>query len=149
VSPFYEYIREETETPVFLTPEEQRLLEMQKLFRAKKQHMVVIAPENPDILVRAPTVDDPFITKLQLAARLESIHADVQSYFTVEHHGGGTAGGEVDGTDIVDVEEVEEVHTPQSVAALPSSAPTDNLTEAELWDRWHDMGHGRKPRHEK
>jgi Helicase HerA, central domain len=148
MSPFYEYIREEIETPVFLTPEEQRLLEMQKLYRAKMQHMVVIAPENPDILVRAPIVDDPFITKLQLAARLESIHADLQSYFTVDHHSSGTIGGEADSTDIVDVE-VHDVHTPQSAVALPSPTPPENLTEAEWWDRWHVMGHGGKRRLEK
>ena len=36
MSPFYEYVREEIETPVFMTPEEQKLLVMQRLSQDSK-----------------------------------------------------------------------------------------------------------------
>jgi hypothetical protein len=148
MSPFYDYVREETEVPTYLTPEEQRLLEMQKLYRPKKQHMVVIAPDNPDCLVHVPDVDDPIITKRRLAAGLESVHAQLQCYITLEQLGVGDVRRDRDDTDIVDVE-AKEVGAPEMAAALPSPAATENLTEDEWWDRWRAMGHGRKPRHEK
>jgi hypothetical protein len=133
LSPFYDYVREEIEVPTFLTPEEQRLLEMQKLYQPKKQHMVVIAPDNPDCLVRAPDVDDPVITKRRLAAGLESVHTQLQCYITLDQLGAENARRERDDTDIVDVE-VEEIADPQLPAALPS--PTENAeTEESLWRR--------------
>jgi hypothetical protein len=147
MSPFYEYVREETEVPTFLTPEEQRLLEMQKLYRPKKQHMVVIAPDNPDCLVHVPDVDDPIITKRRLAAGLDAVHAQLQCYITLEQLGAGNARRDRPDTDIVDVE-AEEVQPSQSVATLPSPAATENLTEDEWWDQWRAMGHGRKRRQE-
>jgi len=55
--------------------------------------------------------------------------------------------------DVIDAEEVREIRKRKQVAALPSpvpvDAPADPAREAELWDSWHDMGHGRKRRQEK
>jgi hypothetical protein len=126
-------VREEVEVPSFLTPEEQRLLEMQKLYRPKKQHMVVIAPDNPECLVRVPDVDDPIITKRRLAAGLDAVHAQLQCYITLEQLGAGDARRDRDDTDIVDVE-AEEVQTPAPGTALPS--PTEKAeAEESLWRR--------------
>jgi hypothetical protein len=139
LSPFHDYVREETKVPTFLTPEEQRLLEMQKLYRPKKQHMVVIAPDNADCLVRVPDVEETIIPKRRLAAGLESVHAQLQCYITVEQINAANDGSACGSTDLVDVE-VEEV--PAS-AALPSPAPEAvDEDEATLWARWKNMGRG-------
>jgi hypothetical protein len=145
LSPFYEYVREEIETPVFLTPEEQKLLVMQRLSRIPKQHFLVKAPESKDCVVRAPYVADPSISKRRLAAGLDAVHAQFQFYITLEQLNAGNARRDRDDTDIVDVE-VEEVQTP--AAALPSPAPVadpaDAETEAALWESWTAMGRGRQ-----
>jgi hypothetical protein len=56
--------------------------------------------------------------------------------------------------DIIDAE-VREVKKRKEVAAFPSPIPVEGPTESEpetekaLWDRWHEMSSGRKPRQEK
>jgi len=148
LSPFYEYRREDIETPTFLTPEEQKLLVMQKLARIPKMHFLVKAPESADCVIRAPYVGDPMITQRRLAAGLASVYSALPCYTTLEQRGHGGAdevtehGDHHD--DVIDVEEVQEVRTPQTVAVLPSPAPTDAETEAALWERWHSMSRRRQ-----
>jgi hypothetical protein len=140
LSPFYEYVREEIETPSFLTPEEQKLLVMQKLARIPKQHFLVKAPESSDCVIRAPYVGDPTITKRRLAAGLQSVYDALPCYTTLEHHDHDDYGtddevehGDHHDDDVIDVE-VQEVNTSESAKALPSPATTD--AEAALWERW-------------
>jgi hypothetical protein len=162
LSPFYEYVREEIESPTFLTPEEQKLLIMQKLAGIPKQHFLVKAPESNDCIVRAPYVPDPVVTKRRLATGLESVYSALPYYTRLEQRGtenivahGGHDARDVarhDDDDVIDVV-VEDVRTTEPVAALPSptpsDTPTDAATEKALWDRWHEMGRGRKHRQEK
>jgi len=115
VSPFYEYVREEIETPNFLTPEEQKLLVMQKLSRIPKQHFLVKAPESSDCIIRAPYVGDPSITKRRLAAGLQTVYGALPCYTRLEQH---------TNDDVIDVE-VREVLKPQLAAALPSPTADD------------------------
>jgi hypothetical protein len=147
VSPFYEYAREEIEAPTFLTPEEQKLLVMQKLARIPKMHFLVKAPESADCIVRAPFVGDPIITKRRLAAGLQSVYSALPCYTTLEQHDHGNSGNVMitrgaaardnggDNADgVIDVE-VQEVCKSESAKALPS--PTaDADVEAALWQRW-------------
>jgi hypothetical protein len=147
LSPFYEYRREEIETPTFLTPEEQKLLVMQKLARIPKMHFLVKAPESADCIIRAPFVADPSITRRRLAAGLETVYSSAPCYTTLEQRGNENIAGRGDhgasgvtgNGDVVDVE-VREVRKQKSGAALPSpapsDAPTDAETEAALWERW-------------
>jgi hypothetical protein len=131
VSPFYEYVREEIETPTFLTPEEQKLLVMQKLARIPKQYFLVKAPESHDCIIRAPYVGDPTITKRRLAAGLESVYSALPCYTTLEHHDHNDHGaddviehGDHDNDDVIDVE-VQEMRAPQNAKALPSPTNPD------------------------
>ena len=148
--PFHEYHREEIATPVFFTPEEQRLLVMQRLARIPERHFLLKAPYSNDCIIRAPEVPDPVISDRRLSAGLDTVYNALPCYSTSAEQQRGEMKTKPDQSsdDVIDVEEVEEVHTPQSVVALPSPAPPDNLTEAELWDRWHAMGHGKKHRQE-
>jgi hypothetical protein len=137
LSPFYEYRREEIETPTFMTPEEQKLLVMQKLARIPKMHFLVKAPESSDCVIRAPYVGDPMITQRRLAAGLESVYSAMPCYTTLEQRGHGDSAVHDDhGADeVIDVVEVQEVCTSESVKALPS--PIDDAeVEAALWERW-------------
>jgi hypothetical protein len=135
LSPFYEYRREEIEAPTFLTPEEQKLLVMQKLARIPKMHFLVKAPESPDCVVRAPFVADPTITKRRLAAGLQSVYSALPCYTTLEQHDQGhdvdhgTDDGDVN--DVIDVE-VHEVNNTQRSRALPSPAVVDD-DEPVFW----------------
>jgi hypothetical protein len=149
MSPFYEYRREEIETPVFLTPEEQKLLVMQRLSRIRKMHFLVQAPESNDCIIRAPYVGDPTITERRLAAGLQIVHAALPCYITLEQQGHSADGVRDHGNDdVVDVEvrAVSEMRTPHHALALPSPAPVDKPadaeTEAELWKRWTTMSRG-------
>jgi hypothetical protein len=128
VSPFYEYDREEIEAPTFLTPEEQKLLVMQKLARIPKMHFLIKAPESNDCIIRAPYVGDPIITKRRLAAGLQSVYNALPCYTSLEHRDDG---------DVIDVE-VHEVCKPQRANALPAPAEED---ETALWQRWQSMSH--------
>src|SRR2546426_8634393 len=92
VSPFYEYVREEIEAPTFLTPEEQKLLVMQKLSCIPKMHFLVKAPESKDCIIRAPYVGDPTITRRRLAAGLDSVYSALPCYTRLTHHGHGNDG---------------------------------------------------------
>ena len=145
MTPFYEYRREEIESPTFLTPEEQKLLMMQKLARIKKMHFSVKAPESSDQIVRAPYVADPMITKRRLAAGLEFVYADLPCFTTLEQQDCEASTSEDDcaADDVIDAEAYE-VRAEPTVRALPSPAPTDAETEAALWERWHSMSRGRQ-----
>jgi hypothetical protein len=138
LSPFYEYRREEIATPTFLTPEEQKLLVMQRLARIPKQHFLIKAPESSDCVIRAPYVGDPTITKRRLAAGLESVYAALPCYTTLDQqgHDESVALNNHGADQVIDVEEVQEVRTPQNANALPSPAPIDADVEAALWERW-------------
>jgi hypothetical protein len=135
MTPFYEYVREEIKTPVFLTPEEQKLLVMQKLKHIRQQHFLIKAPESPACIVRAPHVPDPFISTRRRDAGLESVYAALPFYTRVTQLASGTGRDEHsarivhrqhDGADSMEtVEDViyveaEEVHTPERNAALLS-----------------------------
>ena len=162
LSPFYEYRREEIETPVFLTPEEQKLLVMQRLSRIPKQHFLVKAPESSDHIIRAPHVPDPIITKRRLAAGLQSVYSALPCYTTIDQriHGGtggvprvtgdhvnsiGHSGNDNDhghhgAGDVIHIE-AQVVRAPQSDTALPS--PTDDAEqEAALWQRVRSLSRG-------
>jgi hypothetical protein len=158
VSPFYEYVREEIETPTFLTPEEQKLLVMQKLARIPKQHFLIKAPESSDCVIRAPFVGDPMITQRRLAAGLESVYAALPCYTNLAQHDQGNGGDDSNTSidhghdggddvgnnddDVIDVE-VQEVCKSESAKALPS--PTaDADVEAALWQRWLSGSHRRQ-----
>ena len=141
LSPFYEYRREEIETPTFLTPEEQKLLVMQKLARIPKMHFLVKAPESSDCVICAPYVGDPTITKRRLAAGLQTVYSSMPCYTRLEQRGHGADEVSAHGDyhdEVIDVE-VQEVPTSETVVALPSPAPADAETEKELWERWHTM----------
>jgi hypothetical protein len=144
VTPFYEYRREEIETPVFLSPEEQKLLVMQELSQIPKRHFFLKAPGSKPCLIRAPYVADPIITKRRLAAGLQTVYSSLPCYTTVTQQGPGNDHQHdgSDGTatgDIIDVE-VREVNGAQHVPAHPSSAPedapVDPEVEAALWETW-------------
>jgi len=144
LTPFYEYVREEIETPIFLTPEEQKLLVMQKLANIPKQHFLVKAPDSPDCVVRAPHVPDPSITKRRLATGLESVYSALPCYTRLEqhnhdgivHHDDGTV--EVDVNDVIDVV-AHEVRRPQRARVLPSPAVDD---EPIFWQSSPPAGPG-------
>lgn len=130
LSPFYEYKREEIETPTFLMPEEQKLLVMQKLARIPKQHFLVKAPESSDCVVQAPYVPDPVISLKRLAVGLESVYNALPCYTRREQHD----------EDIIDVE-VRAVHKPQRAHTLPSPTPTD---EPLFWQPAQEKGRQEK-----
>jgi hypothetical protein len=149
MSPFYEYRREEIETPTFLTPEEQKLLVMQKLACIPKMHFLVKAPESKDCIIRAPYVPDPIITKRLLAAGLQYVYSALPCYTTLAQHDNenevappGTGDAARHGDDDVIDAEVREVRKPKRARALPSPAPADAETEAALWERVKLMSHG-------
>jgi hypothetical protein len=158
LSPFYEYRREEIEAPTFLTPEEQKVLVMQRLSRIPKMHFLVKAPESSDLIICAPYVADPSITKRRLAAGLQAVYSALPCYTTVEqqghdhaanhgndgdHHGHvhdhvHTARADVAGhaDNVVDVE-AQEVGMSESV-----SPASEAEHESALWERWKSMSRG-------
>ena len=156
VTPFHEYRREEIESPVFLTPEEQKLLEMQKLANPQKRQAVLLTPTGVDYAFRMPHVPTPMMSHRRRAARLKSVHTRESYYMPVAHHDHDAgrdarttivehdnAGG-VSDDDVIDVE-VEEVANLQPVAALPSPAPVvQPESEESLWKRLRAMSFGRK-----
>jgi hypothetical protein len=141
LSPFYEYRREVTETPVFMTAEEQKLLVMQRLSKIPKFQFLIKAPESPDVIVRAPFVRDPIISQRRLSAGLQSVYTAVPYYTTFEQHSRKelVTSDALDAGDVIDVQ-AQEVSTPEATA-LPSPAP-DTADEANLWERWTKMGRG-------
>jgi hypothetical protein len=147
-----------------MTPEEQKLLVMQKLARIPKRHFLIKAPESNDCIIRAPFVADPMITKRRLAAGLETVYCSLPCYTTLQQHEPGVTGtpgnsiahhtyhddvGADDrinhnNNDVVDVEarEVSEVRVAENAQALPSP-PADADEEAALWERWQSLSRGR------
>jgi hypothetical protein len=133
LTPFYEYQREDIETPVFLTPEEQKLLVMQRLSRIPERHFLLKAPGSPDCILRAPQVADPVISDRCLSAGLDTVYNALPCYTSSAAQGrAGITNHAAD--DIVDVEEVREVRTSETTNVLPS--PTENAEiEESLWRR--------------
>jgi hypothetical protein len=134
MTPFYEYRREDVETPVFLTPEEQKLLIMQRLENIPNQHAELIVPVRGDCFFRTPHTPAPQITTRRLAADHAYVYRTVPGYPPV-----ALPPADISDAD-VEVYEVPEIQTP---AALPSPAP-DAEVEAGLWQRWTKMGRGRQ-----
>ena len=143
VSPFHEYEREEIASPVFMTPEEQKLLVQQRLSHIPKMHFLVKAPESQDCIVRAPFVRDPLISARRLAAGLESVYTQMPCYTTLNQQScdAHAVCDDHGGDEVIDVVAVQPA---QLVRALPSPAPTDAETEAALWERWHSMSRGHR-----
>jgi hypothetical protein len=143
LSPFYKYIREDIETPVFYTPEEQKLLIMQRLARIPPMFFHVQPPEGADCILRAPLVDDPttMITERRRAAGLQVVHAALPCYINIAEPrraeiGSHTAQG---ADDVIDVEVVHGATSPDTLAALPSPVAPDAATEEALWERVREM----------
>jgi hypothetical protein len=145
MTPFYEYVREEIETPVFFTPEEQRLIEMQKLANPKERHAVLLTPKGADYTICIPHVPTPMISQRRRAVRLKAVHSRESFYTPLITHEQGTAGNQRAALgahrhagggddDVIDVH-AEDVSTPTPDAAVPS--PTvDVEVEESLWKRW-------------
>jgi len=136
-TPFYEYRREVVLTPVFFTPEEQKLLQMQKLARIPERHVLVKTPKSTDCIIRAPDVDEPQISARRLAVGLQTVYDTLPCYTTVSQH---LHHDRDDGDDVIDVE-VPNVCESESPLALPSPAP-DPEEEARQWERWTNMSRG-------
>jgi hypothetical protein len=136
LSPFYEYVREEIEAPTFMTPEEQKLLEMQRLAHIPKQHAMVITPNSTDCTFRVTDVPDPTITRRRLAAGEAFVHRNVKGYPLIAPQQG----------EIIDVEarEVQPVKALRSPAPVPIAVQVDAAAEAKLWERVYAMGHARQ-----
>ena len=86
-TPFHEYHREIVETPVNLSPEEQRLLVMQRIHRIPARHFLLKAPGSPDCIIRAPHVPDPMITQRRLTAGLETVYDALPCYTSIAAQG--------------------------------------------------------------
>jgi|RhiMetStandDraft_8_1073273.scaffolds.fasta_scaffold00616_3 hypothetical protein len=151
MTPFYEYIREEIETPVFYTPEEQKLIEMQKLGNSMERHAVLLTPKGADYTFRIPHIPTPMMSQRRRAVRLKAVHGRESFYTPLITHEHSTAdnqriaigdhchaGGSND--EVINVV-AEVVHTPEPTNALPSPAP-DTDKETSLWQRWTNMGRG-------
>ena len=124
LAPFYEYIREEIETPVFMSPEEQRLLVKQRLKRVLKAHILVIPPDRPDCILTAPFVDTVTIGAKRLNKDLMEINA--------------AAANDRVSPDVIDVE-VRVIAESQPLALpspAPEAVPVDPEVEAALWESW-------------
>jgi hypothetical protein len=148
-TPFHEYHREDIETPVFLTPEEQKLLVQQRLSRIPERHFLLKAPGSMNCLLRAPYVADPTISDRRLSAGLDTVYNALPCYTSIAEQGRAEIETHADCSvdDVVDVEEIEDVHTPEPATALPSHAPDNAAADAEretkLWERWTNIGRGR------
>jgi len=153
LTPFYEYVREEIETPVFYTPEEQRRIEMQKLANPMERHVVLLTPKGTDYTIRIPYVPTPMMSQRRRAIRITAVHSRESFYTPLITHAQGNAGNQraaigahrpAGGSDdeVIDVE-AEVISTPKPDAGLPSPA-ADPEVEASLWKRWLSISHGRQ-----
>lgn len=86
IAPFHEYHeREIVSSRTFLTPEEQTLLAIQKMKELPQATFTLKVPNHPALLVHAPYVEEPLITKKILEQGLERVHA-LPYYTTLEQH---------------------------------------------------------------
>ena len=74
-SPFHEYHREDmVSSRTYLTPEEQTLLAIQEMKALPMAHFVLKTPESSACVMRAPWVDEPWISKRALEEKLARVY---------------------------------------------------------------------------
>jgi hypothetical protein len=79
-TPFHEYHREDiVSSRTYLTPEEQTLLAIQEMKALPRAHFVLKTPESSACVMRAPWVDEPWISQRALEEKLARVYA--QPYY--------------------------------------------------------------------
>jgi hypothetical protein len=133
LTPFYEYVREDVLSPVFLSPEEQLLLEQQRLAKVRPFYFNILLPQQTLHPTLGPWVGEPTITRRRLAAGHDYVFGRMACTRRLADPDG----------QIIEVE-AREVNVVQHTPALPSPTPADPEVEEALWKRWHSMSRGRQ-----